>query len=458
MPAPDGKITPIPQGMIARVRNGFRGFRDGVRGESWFGPDDPQSPTAPAGSDRQWDYPIGYNLQTTPRDTENVSFDHLRRLAESYDVLRLAIETRKDQLARMTWEIRPRETKGDGRRVVSGGRRSDAITEFLRYPDKEHTWATWLRSMLEDLFVMDAPVILPRRTVGGAPYALELIDGSTIRRVIDDKGRTPMHPEVAYQQIIKGVVAADFSFDELIYAPRNVRTNKIYGFSPVEQIVTTVNVAIRRQISTLQYYTEGNVPEALANVPETWSVEQIKQFQTYWDMLVEGNTAARRHMKFLPGGVKYQPTRETVLKDEYDEWLARVVCYAFSLPPTAFIKQMNRATAETSNLSSLEEGVEPLKLFIKDIMDSIIHRFFDSPDLEFTWRYEASLDRLRQAQIHQIYTNTGIITANEARAEIGMAPMTPRQITEMQERTEALAPPQQQEVAPSRADPKNSTD
>jgi hypothetical protein len=38
--------------------------------------------------------------------------------------------------------------------------------------------------------------------------------------------------------------------------------------------------------------------------------------------------------------------RREALKDDFDEWLARVICFAFSLPPTAFTKQVNRNTAE----------------------------------------------------------------------------------------------------------------
>jgi hypothetical protein len=34
--------------------------------------------------------------------------------------------------------------------------------------------------------------------------------------------------------------------------------------------------------------------------------------------------------------------------DEADEWLARVICYAMNLPPNAFVKQQNRATAGTA--------------------------------------------------------------------------------------------------------------
>ena len=45
--------------------------------------------------------------------------------------------------------------------------------------------------------------------------------------------------------------------------------------------------------------------------------------------MLEGNTAERRHAKFIPGGLTFQQTREPMLTDTFDEWLARVVCYAF---------------------------------------------------------------------------------------------------------------------------------
>ncbi|HMK89077.1 MAG TPA: hypothetical protein VK446_05525 [Methylocystis sp.] len=51
----------------------------------------------------------------------------------------------------------------------------------------------------------------------------------------------------------------------------------------------------------------------------------------------------------MPGGVAktFIQTKEPELKGAFDERLARVVCYAFSVPPQAFVSQINRATGET---------------------------------------------------------------------------------------------------------------
>jgi hypothetical protein len=65
-------------------------------GADWFGPLAPITPLAPPQvSGRQWDYPSGYNLATTPRIYEPLSLHTLRGLAEGYDLLRLVIETRE---------------------------------------------------------------------------------------------------------------------------------------------------------------------------------------------------------------------------------------------------------------------------------------------------------------------------------------------------------------------------
>jgi phage portal protein BeeE len=68
-------------------------------------------------------------------------------------------------------------------------------------------------------------------------------------------------------RLAHGVPAADFSADELLYLPRNVRTHKLYGMSPVEQIALTVNIALRRDASTLDYYRTGSLPDAFAPMP-----------------------------------------------------------------------------------------------------------------------------------------------------------------------------------------------
>lgn len=408
-----------PQGFFSRIKSAARYVISGAD-DAWFGPNQPQQPAAQQAKGRQFDYPTGSNLQLSPRSGEAVSFPQMRSLANNYDLLRLVIETRKDQLAKIPWDVRYRDQSKDS---DSNDPMIAEVQNFLMYPDKVRSFHNWFRMLLEDMLVIDAATIYPRLTRGGDVYSFEIVDGSTIKPVITSDGRRPFPPDPAFQQVLKGIPAVDYTNDELIYYPRNERSNHLYGFSPVEQIIMTVNIALRRQLHQLQFYTEGNVPEALIGVPDTWTTDQIKQWQDYWDALMEGNTAHRRHAKFVPGNMTYQATKAEAIGDEFDEWLARVICYAFSVPPTPFVKQVNRAVSQTLHMAAIQEGLIPLQMWSKNLMDLLIQKYLGHPELEFFWTDTEEEDPLQIAQVNDIKVRNGTKTINEAREEDGLDPI-----------------------------------
>ena len=410
-----------------------------VRGDGadWFGPLNPMAPIAPPDvAGRRFDYIPGYNLTPQPRSYDLVGFPMMRALADSYDLLRLVIETRKDQICRMRWKVRVKadEVGGDNpgkgiKATTDQQNRIDAIEDFFERPDGVNRWRPWLRSLLEDIFVLDAPALYCQRNRGGKLIALKQVDGATVKVLIDDWGRTPQ-PYMkdgkiivppAFQQSLKGLPALDYSTKDLVYKPYNQRAHKAYGYSPVEQIIVTVNIAMRRQMFQLSYYTEGNVPEALIGTPDQWTPEQIIAFQNRWDTMLAGNLAQRRHALFVPGGVAktFIATKAEALMDKMDEWLARIVCFAFSIAPTPFIQQNNRATANTAQEVAKEEGVETLKEYLKDIIDDVLEKEFDAEDLEFAWNEEVEVDQTAQTNLVSKRVEDGLITINQAREAIG---------------------------------------
>ncbi|WP_374545010.1 phage portal protein [Rhodoblastus sp.] len=397
----------------------FSGFESAA---DWFGPSDPQAPGAPSDvAGRQWDFPSGYNLNIAARSYEAFSFADLRLLAESYDLLRLVIETRKDQIERMSWTIRPKAG------ATVNADRIARVEKFFCSPDGVHDWCAWMRMILEDLFVIDAPALWCERDRSGALLALHPLDGATIKPVLDAWGRMPrpfaqngrlIYP-VAFQQILKGLPAVDYSERDILYRPRNVRAHRAYGFSPVEQVMATVNIGLKRQLHQLTYYSEGNVPESLIGVPDAWTPDQIKNFQDYWDLYFTGDLARRRRAKFVPGGVAktFIQTKEPELKNAFDEWIARVVCFAFSISPQPFVNQMNRATSETQKEAADEEGLLPILAWIKRLCDHVIQTMLGVEGVEFVWRHETVTDPTVQRENLVAFVNAGMMTRRRA-AEI----------------------------------------
>ena len=369
---------------------------------------------------RLWDFPVGYNTLYTPRSYEPIGFDELRALADCHDITRLAIETRKDQIEKLDWKIKSRNERDP---AADAAARIGRLTEFWDAPDGEQPFATWLREALEDVLVLDAPAFEVRRNRGGDIIGLDVVDGSTIKVLIDDTGRRPQPPAPAYEQVIHGRPWRLLSDDDLVYLPRNRRPHKAYGLGPVEQIIVTVNIGLRRQIMQLQHFTEGNVPAGLISAPDAWNAEQTRQYQEWFDSLLAGNTGSRTRLLWGPNGAKYQPFKEAPYKDDFDEWLARIVCYAFSLPPTAFTPQVNRATAQTSQQAALEEGLAPLMGWVKRVVDSVIQNRMGHTDLEFVWSDVRPTDPKDQSAILGGYVRDGIYTLNEARDILGLDPI-----------------------------------
>jgi Phage portal protein len=326
------------------------------------------------------------------------------------------IETRKDQLAAQNFTVRAR-ARAD---LPDASDRIDRAVEFLSMPDWRRSFADWLRMLLEDLLVIDAATLYPRYTRSGALHSLDIVDGATIKPLIGEDGRAPEPPDPAYQQVLHGVPAADFSADELLYLPRNLRVHKLYGMSPVEQIALTISIALRRDACTLEYYRAGSVPNAFGTLNKEYTSDQIRQFQDDFDARMSGNLHRRSMLKFMPADFKLIEYRQPPLKDQYDEWLARLICYAFSVPVTAFVSQVNRATSETMRLQATQEGLVPLKSWVKSALDRVIQGCMGERNLEFVWVGDDAIDPLQQAQTLNILVSAGIKTREEARAELGL--------------------------------------
>jgi hypothetical protein len=431
-------------------------------GQNWFGPLTPMLPIAPPEvAGRALDYMPGFNLVTEPRANEPVTFAMLRMLADSFDPIRIIIERRKDQMTRQPWTIRLKH-EGAGKRP-SGAALSPSIRgtirdikEFWTEPTFEMSFRQWLRVVLEDHFVIDAPALFCLRNRAGALLELQPVDGGLIKRVINSQGRTPrpipwdgatpfdwnglqtaadnwrtqgfkfvngylMPP--AYQQILHGLPAIDLTTHDLIYRPMNLRSHSLYGFSAIEMILTTINTATRRATSALDYYREGNQPEALFSLPETWTPDSIQRFQDYFDSMYSGNLANRRKMKFIAGGGKssYVPIKEPALKNEFDEYLIRIACVAFSYSPAAFTALNNRSTSEQHDRSTEEEGLQGTKLFVSDLINDVIANEFDE-SVEFAWIEEDEVDQAKQSEILMRYAEGGALTLNQVRERLGEEP------------------------------------
>ena len=218
------------------------------------------------------------------------------------------------------------------------------VKDFFSKPDRVHLFNDWLKPILFDALSCDAACIYKHRTYGGKLFSLEYVDGTTMKPLIDVYGRVPLPPYAAYQQIIYGYPYGSsskkvtkqlgFTLDEISYRPRYPKTWTVYGTSPIEKILVKINIALRRDTSNLNFFTDGSMPDGgiYSFDKEDMTPDQIEQFSTLYNDIASGSLKDRFKLKFLPKG-KYTPTKEHKFDVQYDEWLARIVAIAFGVNP-----------------------------------------------------------------------------------------------------------------------------
>lgn len=416
-------------GFLNRLKKATVYALTGVTKDTFMSPGLPPTAIAQDAS-RQFDYQMSTNMTPKPKGNAQITFNQLRFLADNMPILRTVISTRKNQVTRMRWKFQSKDKTKPASDI-----NIKKLTDFFEKPDREHTFSEWVKALLEDMYVIDAPCLEPVLDALNRPYSFDLVDGSTITRVLNNRGRTPIDGiSIAYQQVLKGMPTSSYTYEELIYKPSNIRTHKVYGLSIVEQIVQTINLSIQKSISDSSYYSDGNTPNLILSTPEDWSPQDIKKFQLYWDELNTGvnkNTA-----KFVPEGVKPFSTKGDTVTTGMDEWLARIVCFAFAISPQALSPHMNRATAETAQESANNEGLYPTLEWIRNLVNDLVVRYFKLDDIEFVWDYDEDTSPEVKANITKIYFDMGALTVDEVRDGLGREPFTPEQLAQL----EALKP------------------
>lgn len=407
----------------------------GLNQSDYTSPGQPIRPIAPDGTEpKGWQYWWGQNQNYQPRPDAEYSAQDLKALA-TYPLARICIENLKDQICRAGWEIRlkrqPGETNKDLKERMKGDANIKNLSELFEYPDAEHDWSEWLRPLLDDLLVIDAPTILIRKTFKGEIAELRVLRGESITRLIDANGFTPQPPDPAYQQNWWGLPLVNLTTDQLIYKPRNIVprntvSSQLYGYSPTEQAADEIKIGIKRLEFILQYYTEGSIPGLVHIVPKGTPPEKVTEAMLFINSELAGNLAARQQWRMIPGfqdeGKQDQilETKEKLLSDPFDELHIRKICFTYGTSPQRLMRMMGTRNADAQQEASQEEGMLPILDWIKSsIVDFIIKRKMGLDDYEIVFDPFRETDLQKLAETAKVYVSSCLKTVNEVREDLG---------------------------------------
>lgn len=408
---------------------------------------------------RRWEYEVAQNINVS--STRLIPFATLRASADQIDIVRRCVEVLKAKMSGLDWDI---SLGTDAVESVVSERGVSAIRaaaiakaefaeeinrarRFMEVPDVQNglIFSDWLQMALEEVLVIDALAIWPQKTVGGELRGLQILDGSTIKPIIDDRGMRPEAPMTAFQQILFGFPRSEFSAptetfetdgeftsDELSYIVRNRRTNTVYGNSPVERALPLADIYLRRQQWMRAEYTDGVLPELMFETDASFggNPDLLKAYETIFNDDLAGQTEQRKRARLLPGGVRpvqFDGYAEKLSNMVFDEYLVHSICGHFGVAPSeiGFTAKgglgghgVQAGEAESSEVI----GLIPLADFMARQISQLLYVYLGMPrELEFKFMPSDRQDIVSITQAMDTKVRGGIMTLNEARSDLGLS-------------------------------------
>jgi Phage portal protein len=406
---------------------------------------------------RKWEFEVAQNINVS--GGRLVPFKMLRQSADAIDIIRRCVEALKSKMSGLDWDITLNPTAVDkimAERGVNQVRAAqiakeeyademNRLRDFWQTPDVSNglDFQTWLTMLLEDLLVLDAVAIHPQKTIGGDLRALTLIDGSTIKPLINDLGFRPEPPNAAFQQILYGFprteytaptetheTDGEFTADELTYLVRNRRTHSVYGYGPVERSLPLADLYLRRQQWLRAEYTDGVMPELMFKTDATFgnNPDLLRAYENIFNDDLAGQTEQRKRARLLPAGlepIQFDGYGEK-FSDTLDEYLVTSICGHFGVLPTEIGftgstglggSSVHEGQAESSEVL----GLLPLANWVARQISGLSYNYLGMPrELEFKFQPSARQDDKAIADAEDVRIRNGSLTLNEARAKNGL--------------------------------------
>jgi SPP1 gp7 family putative phage head morphogenesis protein len=404
------------------------------QGLNWAAPYSPGQPLQPfsgyGGLPKAWNVPSGYNIVSRPQRDARVSFEVLKQLTDSYDIARMCIGHRIDDVRSLGYSVATKKGfRGDSDAVVA---EAESILEYPEGPGGTLPFHAWLAKYLEDVLRYDAGTLYRRRDRAGRVIGLKVVSGITIAPVLDYWGDTPLPPAPAYVQFYQGQPWKWLTTKDIIYVPFRPQSDSPYGFAPLEAVLLNANTDLRFQMHFLNWFTQGTVPEGFAMAPEDISTkEQLADWQGYWDALLYGDDAAKHQIKFMPFGTKFEWPKDKPFDPQFPLYLMRKTAAAFHITPNdlGWTETVNRATADTQVDVQFRIGTLPLVEHVECIINSYLQVDRGLP-VEFSFDTgQEKEDRLAEAQTWAVYVQNGAASSDEMRRELTGLPIDPSRPT-----------------------------
>lgn len=285
-------------------------------------------------------------------------------------------ETEKESIRMLTrffencgWEFRPRKRKA---------LRRDNFNQFVS-------------KLVRDYLTMDAGAIETERKRDArlGIDGLYAVDGSTIRLCTEDGYQGD--DEIFALQIVQNAPKTAYTFDDLVYEPRNPRTDirlAGYGMSETELLVRVVTGWLNALTYNIKGFDDNAIPKGLLHLSGDYSPEDLVAFKRYWNAMTKGVANAWSVpvmvSKDQESKVGFEPINSGFNEMYFSKWmtfLTSISCAIYGMSPSEInfdsftggnTSALNGSDTEEKLASSKDLGLRPLMAHLESTFSDFI--------------------------------------------------------------------------------------
>ncbi|SDY38689.1 phage portal protein [Nitrosomonas sp. Nm58] len=331
------------------------------------------------------------------------------REAEVTDTNRQSIQLMQDFMLNCGWEAKPRQRMRLKR---------DDFTSFVAKLTRD--------SLTMDSMAIETEYKRDRKLGMDGLYA---VDGSTIRLCTEDGYEGD--DEIFALQVVQGRIRTAYTYDDLIYVPRNPRTDVLtggYGLAETELLIRVVTGFLNAMTYNQKYFDSNAIPKGLLHLSGNYSEKDLSAFKRYWNAMVKGVNNAwtlpvmvSKDQESRAAFERFGVDVDEMMFSKWMTFLASIICAIYGISPDEI--NFESFSASKSSLSgsdtseklanSKDSGLRPLLTYLENIFSDFIIQDF-SEQYVFRW---TGLDEEDEEKRHEI--RKLVLKVNEIRAQEG---------------------------------------
>lgn len=258
---------------------------------------------------------------------------------------------------------------------------------------------------------------------------LYAVDGVTIRLCSEEGYQGD--DEIFALQVVQGRIRAAYTYDDLIYVPRNPRSDVLvggYGLGETELLIRVVTGFLNAFSYNTKYFDSNAIPKGMLHLNGDYSDQDIAAFKRYWNAMVKGVSNAwtlpvmiSKNQESKAGFEKFGVDQDEMMFSKWMTFLVSIICAIYGIGPdeinfesfTAGRSALAGNDTEEKLASSKDKGLKPLLSYYSNIFtDYVVSEFGDK--YRFFWNGLDDEDEKQNFEEIKL-----VATVNELRAERG---------------------------------------